>query len=66
VCAGLVGADLRDVRAPMAPRADAVTIGVMRDLRRLVSTAVIVSFSLAALLGIIALVSGGRGRSVPS
>jgi hypothetical protein len=43
----------------LAPDADAVTIRAMRDLRRLISTVVIVSFSLAALLGIIALISGG-------
>jgi hypothetical protein len=43
----------------MAPREDAVTMRAMRDLRRLVSTVVIVSFSFAALLGIIALVGGG-------
>ena len=43
----------------MAPDVDAVTIRVMSDLRRLVSTTVIVSFSLAALLGILALLGGG-------
>ncbi len=44
----------------MAGTPERDTIGPMKDLRRLVTTTVIVSFSLAALLGIIALLAGGE------